>query len=118
MFSPAMILTRLTIEACSLRGGFTTSYSTPSTRNRTLKSFLEGLDVDVAGSLLDGLSQQRVYKSDDGRLIRIVEEVLTELKVVGDVAFLFFDLVDDCARRAARSIVGSVGQIAQLVPVP
>ncbi len=75
MSRSAMIFRREISAACSARLGCTTSRSVPSTRKRTLRVALVGLDVDVAGPVARGLRQQGVEHADDGRVVGGFQQV-------------------------------------------
>ena len=101
-----MIFRREISAACSARLGCTTSRSVPSTRKRTERVALVGLDVDVAGAVLGGLRQQRVEHADDRRVVRGFEQVLDRRQVLHQARQVdrALDLADH--RRRARLAAG------------
>ena len=74
---------------------------------------LEGLDVDVAGPLLDRLEQERVHQADDRGLVGChVEEVLRLFQLGGqDVVQILGEALDHLLGRVRGQIVDPVDRI-------
>ena len=105
IFSLAISLTREMMAAFSSRGGGSLTRQHAVDAVADAKLFLERLDVDVAGALLDGLRDHGVHQPDHGRLAGHVAEVFEILRfadgrrelgfVLGGLAVVAVDGVED-----------------------
>ncbi|MFT3788839.1 MAG: hypothetical protein QM770_22155 [Tepidisphaeraceae bacterium] len=94
-----MIFKRDVMADCIVCGGFIASNRMPSMRYRISERLLFGLDVNVARAALEGVGDQVVHETDDGRLVAGFFEVVVAFLGLGDdlhivVGHVLDDLVD------------------------